>query len=60
MPERKRPVKTKPTAPKKDVRDIQDPDHTVADFMRDLDKASTNESAEKLKRDRPGGASPKT
>jgi hypothetical protein len=48
MPERKRPPKLKPTPPPADVREIQDPEHTESDFLRDLDRASSNRSKELL------------
>lgn len=49
MPIRKKPIKTKPTPPKKDIVEIQDPKHTEKDFLRDLAKAS------KKKPDDPSG-----
>jgi DNA-binding protein YbaB len=48
MPVRKRPTKTEPTPPDEDVRDLQDPEQTEADFLRDLERAATNRAAEKL------------
>lgn len=45
-PPRKRPEKTEPTPPKEDVR--QDPKHDEADFLRDLDKVTTNRARKKL------------
>jgi hypothetical protein len=51
MPARKRPPKTKPSRPEKDVRRLQDPEQTEADFLRDLDRASTNQADELLERD---------
>jgi hypothetical protein len=61
MPARKRPEKKKPTKPERDVRDLQDSEQTVEDFLRDLGRASTNRSAEKLeKASRRDPASPKT
>ena len=61
MPARKRPEKTKPTPPEQDVRELQDAEHVEADFLRDLDRAATDRSAEKLaKASRPDPASPKT
>jgi hypothetical protein len=48
MPARKRPRKTEPARPEQDVAELQDPKHTEADFLRDLEKASTNPSSERL------------
>ena len=48
MPVRKRPVKTSPTPPEQDVRKLQDAAHVERDFLRDLDRASTDRSTEKL------------
>jgi hypothetical protein len=48
MPARKRPEKTKPTPPERDVAEKQDPEHTEADFLRDLEQAATNRSKELL------------
>jgi hypothetical protein len=48
MPARKRPIKTEPTPPEQDVRDLQDPEQTERDFLRDLDRAATNRAQEKL------------
>lgn len=31
-----------------DVRELQDPAHTEADFLRDLEKATTNRASERL------------
>jgi hypothetical protein len=45
-PSRKRPEKTEPAAPKKDVR--QDAEHDEADFFRDLEKATSNRARKKL------------
>jgi hypothetical protein len=53
MPERKRPEKLEPTPPPEDVRELQDPDHTEDDFLRDLEKASTNRASERLAEDDP-------
>ncbi len=50
MPARKRPEKTEPTPPEEDVREIQDPEHSESDFMRDLEKAATNRADELLDR----------
>ena len=63
MPARKRPPKTKPARPAKDVRQLQHPEHTEADFLRDLDRASTNQADELLEPDessRPDRGSPRT
>jgi hypothetical protein len=49
MPARKRPLKTKPTPPERDVSELQDPGHAEADFLRDLERAATNNADEKLK-----------
>ncbi len=60
MPARKRPVKTKPTPPEQDVRNVQKK-LSEADFLRDLDRASTNRSEQKLAAaSRRDPASPKT
>lgn len=48
MPARKRPAKTEPTPPESDVAEKQDPEHTEADFLRDLDRVATDRAAEKL------------
>ena len=48
MPARKRPEKTKPTPPEQDVRELQDAEHVEDDFLRDLDRAATNDSKRKL------------
>jgi hypothetical protein len=45
-PARKRPEKTTPTPPKRDVK--QDPGHTEADFLRDLGKATSNRARKGL------------
>jgi hypothetical protein len=50
MPSRLRPVKTAPTPPEADVRKLLDPKQLEADFLADLDRASTNRSEEKLER----------
>ncbi len=50
MPARKRPEKTEPTPPEPDVTELQDPEHTEADFLRDLEHAATNQAKEKLER----------
>ncbi|MGO9760335.1 MAG: hypothetical protein ACLP1Q_03610 [Solirubrobacteraceae bacterium] len=51
MPARKRPIKTEPTPPEPDVRELQDPEQTEADFLRDLERVTTNRAKEK-QRDR--------
>jgi len=45
-PSRKRPEKTEPSPPQRDVK--QDPGHTEADFFRDLEKATSNRARKKL------------
>jgi hypothetical protein len=62
MAERKRPTKTAPTPPEADVRELQDhAGATERDFLRDLDRATTNRSSERLGDSaRPGRASPRT
>lgn len=45
-PARKRPEKTAPTPPERDVK--QDPAHTEADFLRDLEKTASNRARRKL------------
>jgi hypothetical protein len=45
-PSRKRPEKTEPTPPQRDVK--QDLGHTEADFLRDLEKATSNRARKKL------------
>jgi hypothetical protein len=52
MPARKRPKK-----PKGKTRKHQDPSHTEADFLRDLEKASTNRAKRLLGRSA-GGRGP--
>lgn len=48
MPARQRPAKDKPTPPAKDVVAKLDPEHSEEDFLRDLERASTNRSQERL------------
>jgi hypothetical protein len=48
MPARKRPEKTEPAPPEGDVTELQDPKQTEADFLRDLERATTNRAKEKL------------
>jgi hypothetical protein len=50
MPARKRPIKTEPTPPEQDVRELQDPEQGVEDFLRDMERATTNRAVEKLER----------
>ena len=50
MPARKRPEKMEPTLPEEDVRELQAPEHTETDFLRDLERAATNRAKEKLER----------
>ncbi|GEM_PF-2591433 len=45
-PARKRPNKTTPTPPERDVK--QDPEHNETDFFRDLEKATSNRARKKL------------
>lgn len=47
-PARKRPEKTSPTPPERDVTDQQDPGHNEADFLRDLAKATSNQAKKRL------------
>jgi hypothetical protein len=47
-PARKRPEKTRPAAPAPDVVEKQAPSHTEADFLRDLDRAASNQAKRKL------------
>ena len=58
MPARKRPEKTEPTPPEEDVAAMIDPDHSDDDFLRDLEKASTNRAKERL--ERPSGPDPES
>ncbi len=51
MPARKRPEKQEPTPPEADVAELQEPDQTEGDFLRDLDRASTNRADELLAED---------
>ena len=50
MPARKRPAKTAPAPPESGVAEKQDPEHTEADFLRDLDRVATDRAVEKLER----------
>jgi hypothetical protein len=47
-PARKRPEKAKPTPPKPDVVEQQDPGHTVSAFLNDLKKATSDKARKKL------------
>jgi hypothetical protein len=47
MPAKKRP-KQKPTPPSKDVVEKIDPMHSDDDFLRDLQKATTDKARKKL------------
>jgi hypothetical protein len=47
MPARKRPEKTEPTLPERDVRELLDPEQTEADFLLDLERVTTNRAKEK-------------
>lgn len=51
MPARKRPEKKEPTEPEEDVRQLQDPEQGEADFLRDLERATTDKAKERLKQD---------
>jgi hypothetical protein len=46
MPARKRPTKPTLTPPSEDVSKKQDPKHTEAEFLRDLQRASTDQAGE--------------
>jgi hypothetical protein len=48
MAERKRPEKQAPTPPEADVTEKMDPEHSEADFLRDLGKATSNTARTKL------------
>jgi hypothetical protein len=54
MPARKRPQKTVPTPPGEDVAKLVDPEHSDEDFLRDLEKGSTDRASEQLEPDDPG------
>jgi hypothetical protein len=47
-PARKRPEKTEPTPPERDVAKKQDAEQTEADFLRDLERATTNKAKDLL------------
>jgi hypothetical protein len=47
-PARKRPEKKAPTPPERDVAQKQDPQHTVKDFLGDLERATANDAKRKL------------
>jgi hypothetical protein len=53
MAERKRPEKTKPTPPDEDVVEKIDKKHSDADFLSDLEKATTDKARKLL--DLPSG-----
>ncbi len=55
MPIRKRPEKKEPVLPGPDVVELQDPEHTEADFVRDLERATTDRATELLAPDRASG-----
>jgi hypothetical protein len=38
----------RPRRPSREVAEEQDPEHTEADFFRDLDKATSNQARKKL------------
>lgn len=48
MPEPKRPAKTEPTPPAEDVVEKIDRKHSDDDFLRDLEKATSNKARKKL------------
>ena len=48
MPARKRPEKHEPTPPGEDVAAKVDREHSDDDFLRDLEKASSNDARRKL------------
>jgi hypothetical protein len=48
MPVRKRPEKSEPTPPEADVRELRDSEQSEDDFLRDLDRATTNRADERL------------
>lgn len=61
MPARNRPEKREPSPPPDDVRELQDPEHSETDFLRDLDRASTDRASERLERpSEPDRGSPRT
>ncbi len=53
-PARKRPEKRSPTPPERDVTEKQDPGHNEADFLRDLEKATSNQAKKRLAAGRAG------
>lgn len=53
VPARKRPEKLKPTPPGEDVVAKLDPNHSDEDFLRDLEKATSDEARKRL--DLPSG-----
>lgn len=48
MAARKRPEKTSPTPPQKDVVEKMDPKRSEGDFFRDLEKGTSNKARKKL------------
>jgi hypothetical protein len=56
-PVRKRPAKTAPTPPERDVTERQAPGYKRADFLRDLRKASSNRAKPLPPRPRPARSS---
>jgi len=48
MPARKRTTKYRLTTPAPDVAEKQDPEHTEAEFLRDLERVSTDHATERL------------
>lgn len=48
MAARKRPEKSSPSPPERDVVARQNPGHSDADFLRNLAKATTNKARKKL------------
>jgi hypothetical protein len=48
MADRKRPEKTKPTPPGEDVVEKIDPKHSEADFLTNLEKATSDKARKKL------------
>jgi hypothetical protein len=48
MADKKRPDTTEPTPPGRDVAKKVDPEHSEADFLRDLKKATSDKARKKL------------
>jgi hypothetical protein len=48
MPAKKRPDKHEPTPPAEDVVEKLDPDHSDEDFLKDLEKATSDEARKRL------------